>query len=143
MTQKSNLFKCQRKKKSIPPNRHGSAPQTRKRVVKPSKVTKDVDTDRELTKFINSYNEAAATFANKEGGQLSIVKPQPESSIMHAHNWKSKDLLDWEENSNYSASSTESKLLFCKKDDFVQLQLHSLFEFAYFLLLYTKIFFFF
>ena len=28
MTQKSYLFKCQRKKKSIPPNRHGNAPQT-------------------------------------------------------------------------------------------------------------------
>ncbi|CDP16346.1 unnamed protein product [Coffea canephora] len=83
MTQKSNLFKGQQKKKSIPPNRHGKATQTRKgkRVVKPSKVTKDMDTDRELTKFINYCNEAkAATVANKEGGQLSIVKPQPESS---------------------------------------------------------------
>nr|XP_027074371.1 uncharacterized protein LOC113698678 isoform X1 [Coffea arabica] len=77
---------------------------------------------KELTKFINSCNEAAVTVANKEGGQLSIVKPQPESSIMHAYNWKSKDLLDWEENSNYSASSMESKLLFSKKSDFVQLQ---------------------
>ncbi|CDP21360.1 unnamed protein product [Coffea canephora] len=46
MTQKSYLFKCQRKKKSIPPNRHGNAPQIRKRVVKPSKVTKDMDTDQ-------------------------------------------------------------------------------------------------
>nr|XP_027074372.1 uncharacterized protein LOC113698678 isoform X2 [Coffea arabica] len=57
---------------------------------------------KELTKFINSCNEAAVTVANKEG--------------------KSKDLLDWEENSNYSASSMESKLLFSKKSDFVQLQ---------------------
>ncbi|CDP20534.1 unnamed protein product [Coffea canephora] len=120
MTQKSYLFKCQRKKKSIRPNRHGNAPQTRKRVVKPSKVTKDMDTGREPTKFINYCNEAAATVANKDGGQLNIVKPQPESSIMHAYNSKSKDLLDWEENGNYSASSIESKLLFCKKDDFVQ-----------------------
>lgn len=81
MTQKGNLFKGQQKKKSIPPNRHGKALQTRKgkRVVKPSKVTKDMDTDRDLTKFINYCNEAkAATIANKEGGQLSIVKPQPE-----------------------------------------------------------------
>ncbi|XP_027162207.1 uncharacterized protein LOC113762804 [Coffea eugenioides] len=36
---------------------------------------------------------------------------------------KSKDFLDWEENSNYSASSIESKLLFYKKDDFAQVQI--------------------
>ncbi|XP_027179095.1 uncharacterized protein LOC113778044 isoform X1 [Coffea eugenioides] len=76
--------------------------------------------NKEPTKFINYCNEAAATVANEDGGQLSIVKPQPESSIMHAYNSKSKDLLDSEENGNYSASSIESKLLFCKKDDFVQ-----------------------
>ncbi|CAI9102966.1 OLC1v1001369C2 [Oldenlandia corymbosa var. corymbosa] len=83
MTQKNNLFKGQQKKKSIPPNRHGKVAQTRKgkRIVKPSKVTKDMDTDRELTKFINYCNEMkAATCANKEGGQLSIVKSAPESS---------------------------------------------------------------
>ncbi|KAA8515630.1 hypothetical protein F0562_018759 [Nyssa sinensis] len=35
----------------------------------------------ELSKFINHCNEVkAATAANKEGGQLSIVKPQPEST---------------------------------------------------------------
>ncbi|KAH7527961.1 hypothetical protein FEM48_Zijuj05G0021500 [Ziziphus jujuba var. spinosa] len=82
MTQKSNLFKGQQKKKTIPPNRHGKASVTRKgkRFVKPSKVTKDMDTDREVTKFINYCNEVkAATAANKEGGQLSIVKPLPES----------------------------------------------------------------
>ncbi|KAL3537510.1 hypothetical protein ACH5RR_000876 [Cinchona calisaya] len=82
MTQKNYLFKGQQKKKSIPPSRHGKAVQTRKgkRVMKPSKVTKDMDTDRELTKFINYCNEVkAATVANKDGGQLSIVKP-PESS---------------------------------------------------------------
>ncbi|KAB1224964.1 hypothetical protein CJ030_MR1G013980 [Morella rubra] len=62
MTQKASLFKG-------------------KRVVKPSKITKDMDVDRELSKFINHCNEVkAATAANKDGGQLSIVKPQPESS---------------------------------------------------------------
>ncbi|TYJ04687.1 hypothetical protein E1A91_A12G109000v1 [Gossypium mustelinum] len=75
MTQKGNLFKGQKKQKTIPPNRHG------KRVVKPSKMTKEMDADRELTKFINHCNEIkAATVANKDGGQLSIVKPPPESS---------------------------------------------------------------
>ncbi|KAF7836082.1 Peptide chain release factor 2 like [Senna tora] len=83
MTQKATLFKGQQKKKSIPPNRHGKVPQTRKgkRFVKPSKVSKEMDTDRELSKFINFCNEAkAATVAQKDGGQLSIVKPQPEST---------------------------------------------------------------
>ncbi|XP_030517222.1 uncharacterized protein LOC115730757 [Rhodamnia argentea] len=48
MTQKSNLFKGQQKKKIIPPNRHGKAPPTRKgkRFVKPLKVTKDMEMDR-------------------------------------------------------------------------------------------------
>lgn len=37
--------------------------------------------NQELTKFINHCNEVkAATLANKEGGQLSIVKPPAESS---------------------------------------------------------------
>lgn len=37
--------------------------------------------DQEMSKFINHCNEVkAATAANKEGGQLSIVKPQSESS---------------------------------------------------------------
>ncbi|KAG9141780.1 hypothetical protein Leryth_027221 [Lithospermum erythrorhizon] len=83
MTQKDKLFKGQKKQKTIPPNRHGKITQTRKgkRVVKPSKVTKSMETDLELTKFINYCNETkAATVANKDGGQLSIVKPQPESS---------------------------------------------------------------
>ncbi|KAI5681457.1 hypothetical protein M9H77_02685 [Catharanthus roseus] len=83
MTQKGDLFKGQQKKKSIPPNRHGKAARTRKgkKVVKPSKATKDMDADRELTKFINFCNESkAATVANKDGGQLSIVKPQVESN---------------------------------------------------------------
>ncbi|XP_059651907.1 uncharacterized protein LOC132299371 [Cornus florida] len=83
MTQKANLFKGQKKKKSIPPNRHGKIPQTRKgkRAVKPSKVTKEMDADRETSKFINYCNELkAATAANKEGGQLSIVKAPPEST---------------------------------------------------------------
>ncbi|XP_010545122.1 PREDICTED: uncharacterized protein LOC104817576 [Tarenaya hassleriana] len=78
MTQKSNLFKGQQKRKAIPPNRHGKTSQTRKgkRYVKPSKITKDLDTDRELTKFINQCNEMkAAAVASKEGGQLSIIKP--------------------------------------------------------------------
>ncbi|KAL0285179.1 UNVERIFIED_CONTAM: hypothetical protein Sangu_2790800 [Sesamum angustifolium] len=53
----------------------------RKRVVKPSKVTKEMDADKELSKFINYCNEVkAATVANKDGGQLSIVKPQADSS---------------------------------------------------------------
>lgn len=83
MTQKTNLFKGQQKRKTIPPNRHGKIPQTRKgiylfffppplfrmlhlrlkimlslppysfraafpgkRFVKPSKTTKDMETDR-------------------------------------------------------------------------------------------------
>ncbi|GKU88585.1 hypothetical protein SLEP1_g2831 [Rubroshorea leprosula] len=48
MTQKGNLFKGQQKKKTIPPNRHGKIPYNRKgkRVVKPSKMTKDSDSDR-------------------------------------------------------------------------------------------------
>ncbi|KAJ8622717.1 hypothetical protein MRB53_031246 [Persea americana] len=87
MTQKANLFKGQQKKKSIPPNRHGKAPCTRKgkKFVKPSKISKEMDTDRELSKFINHCNEIkAATAANKEGGQLSIVKTAPESSTSTA-----------------------------------------------------------
>ncbi|TMW88969.1 uncharacterized protein LOC107013576 [Solanum pennellii] len=81
MTQKANLFKGQQKKKSVP-SRHGKAPQIRKgkRAVKPSKNTKQMDVDRELTKFINQCNETkAATFATKDGGQLCILK-KPESS---------------------------------------------------------------
>ncbi|GMY22553.1 hypothetical protein FCV25MIE_17794 [Fagus crenata] len=83
MTQKANLFKGQQKKKSVPLNRHGKASLTRKgkRNVKPSKVTKEMDVDREVSKFINHCNEMkAATVANREGGQLSIVKPPPEST---------------------------------------------------------------
>ncbi|XAR54395.1 hypothetical protein NMG60_11029500 [Bertholletia excelsa] len=83
MAQKGNMFKGQQKKKSIPPNRHGKIPHTRKgkRSSKPSKVTKEMDADRELTKFINYCNEAkAATAANKEGGQLSIVKQSESTS---------------------------------------------------------------
>ncbi|XP_004303091.1 PREDICTED: uncharacterized protein LOC101301698 [Fragaria vesca subsp. vesca] len=82
MTQKATQFKGQQKRKTIPPNRHGKSVQTRKgkRNVKPAKFTKDMDTDREITKFINHCNEVkAATAANKEGGQLSIVKNPPES----------------------------------------------------------------
>ncbi|KAJ0038001.1 hypothetical protein Pint_23899 [Pistacia integerrima] len=154
MTQKGNLFKGKQNKKVTPANRHRKAVHIRKgkRVVKPSKITKDMDTDRhdldqaivillrysglfaevdftilnfwrplslelrfpigafffrvflsgyceeflvqiwwmglsfiillsafwtskELTKFINHCNEVkAATIANKEGGQLSIVE---------------------------------------------------------------------
>ncbi|KAK1286541.1 hypothetical protein QJS10_CPB20g01704 [Acorus calamus] len=77
MTQKGCLFKGQKKNKSIPPNRHGKPPSTRKgkRVVKPLKVTKEMDADRELSKFINQCNEIkAANHAIKEGGQLNILK---------------------------------------------------------------------
>ncbi|KAJ7949238.1 2,3-bisphosphoglycerate-dependent phosphoglycerate mutase [Quillaja saponaria] len=83
MTQKANLFKGQQKKKSIPPSRHGKIPPIRKgkRYVKPSKVSKDMDIDREVSKFINHCNEVkAATAANKEGGQLSIVKSSESTS---------------------------------------------------------------
>ncbi|XP_050387756.1 uncharacterized protein LOC126804043 [Argentina anserina] len=82
MTQKATQFKGQQKRKTIPPNRHGKSVQTRKgkRNIKPSKFSKDMDSDREVTKFINHCNEVkAATAANKEGGQLSIVKNPPES----------------------------------------------------------------
>ncbi|XP_054789519.1 uncharacterized protein LOC129314494 [Prosopis cineraria] len=81
MTQKAALFKGQKKKKSIPPNRHGKVAHTRKgkRFVKPSKVTREMDTDREVSKFINHCNETkAATVAQKDGGQLSIIKPPAE-----------------------------------------------------------------
>ncbi|KAK9128766.1 hypothetical protein Syun_017563 [Stephania yunnanensis] len=83
MALKSDLFKGQKKKKIVPPNRHGKPSVTRKgkRIVKPLKFTRDMDADRELTKFINHCNEVkAATAANKEGGELSIVKPQAEST---------------------------------------------------------------
>ncbi|BAT91297.1 hypothetical protein VIGAN_06261600 [Vigna angularis var. angularis] len=47
-----------------------------KRFVKPSKVTKEMDADREVSKFINQCNEIkAATLATKDGGQLGIIKP--------------------------------------------------------------------
>ncbi|PWA42727.1 hypothetical protein CTI12_AA541760 [Artemisia annua] len=50
MTQKATLFKGQQKRKTIPPSRHGKAPKTRKgkRVVKPGKVTKEMDSERVL-----------------------------------------------------------------------------------------------
>ncbi|CAN1190517.1 hypothetical protein LINPERPRIM_LOCUS40088 [Linum perenne] len=84
MTQKSGLFKGQQKKKPIPPSRHGKAPKIRKgkRNVKPSKMTSEMDADKqELTKFINQCNEVkAATKANKEGGQLGVVKANPVAS---------------------------------------------------------------
>uniref|UniRef100_A0A7N0VC19 Uncharacterized protein n=1 Tax=Kalanchoe fedtschenkoi TaxID=63787 RepID=A0A7N0VC19_KALFE len=82
MTQKTNLFKGKQKKKSIPPSRHGKPAATRKgkRVVKPSKVTSGMEADREVSKFINYCNEVkAATAANKDGGQLSIVKHPTEA----------------------------------------------------------------
>ncbi|KAI6675916.1 hypothetical protein NL676_036712 [Syzygium grande] len=97
MTQKSNLFKGQQKKKTIPPSRHGKAPPTRKgkRNVKPLKVTKDMEMDREISKFINHCNEVkAATAANKEGGQLSIVKPPPESTAGKRNSIKSGDIFE-------------------------------------------------
>ncbi|XP_065871493.1 uncharacterized protein [Euphorbia lathyris] len=83
MTQKGNLFKGKQKNKTIPLNRHGKAPVTRKgkRFVKPLKVSKEMDADRELSKFINQCNEVkTANIANKEGGQLSIVKTPKESA---------------------------------------------------------------
>ncbi|KAI9078582.1 hypothetical protein K1719_039420 [Acacia pycnantha] len=83
MTQKAALFKGQKKKKSIQPNRHGKVPQTRKgkKFVKPSKVTKEMDVDRDLSKFINHCNEIkAATVAQKDGGQLYILKSLAEPS---------------------------------------------------------------
>uniref|UniRef100_A0A0E0JGX2 Uncharacterized protein n=1 Tax=Oryza punctata TaxID=4537 RepID=A0A0E0JGX2_ORYPU len=83
MTQKQSLFKGQGKKKTIPPNRHGKAPHVRKgkRAVKPTKFTKDMDADKELTKFINQCNEKkAASLASKEGGDLSILKADVDPS---------------------------------------------------------------
>lgn len=76
------MFKGQ-KKKSIPANRHGKIAHTRKgkKTVKPSKITKAMDADREVSKFINHCNEMkAATVANKDGGHLSIVKTPADSS---------------------------------------------------------------
>ncbi|PKA55393.1 hypothetical protein AXF42_Ash006595 [Apostasia shenzhenica] len=83
MTQKGDLFKGMKKRKTIPPNRHGKVPQTRKgkRFMKPSNVTKDMEASRELSKFINQCNEIkAANLASKEGGQLSIIKPEEDPS---------------------------------------------------------------
>ncbi|XP_074308406.1 uncharacterized protein LOC141643239 [Silene latifolia] len=82
MTQKANLFKGQQKKKIIPASRHGKDAHIRKgkRAIKPSKISKAMDADREITKFINNCNEMkAATVACKEGGHLSIIKPSQES----------------------------------------------------------------
>ncbi|ESQ45306.1 hypothetical protein EUTSA_v10010861mg [Eutrema salsugineum] len=82
MTQKSNQFKGQQKRKAVALNRHGKSVQTRKgkRNVKPSKTTKELDTDRELTKFINHCNEVkAANAACKEGGQLNILKAESQA----------------------------------------------------------------
>ncbi|KAG0500792.1 hypothetical protein HPP92_000864 [Vanilla planifolia] len=83
MTQKGDLFKGQKKKKTIPPNRHGKVPQIRKgkRIFNPSNVTKDMKANRELSKFINQCNEIkAANVASKEGGQLNIIKPEEDPS---------------------------------------------------------------
>jgi hypothetical protein len=52
-----------------------------KRAVKPTKFTKDMDADKELTKFINQCNEKkAASLASKEGGDLSILKADVDPS---------------------------------------------------------------
>ncbi|GMH30631.1 hypothetical protein Nepgr_032474 [Nepenthes gracilis] len=94
MTQKPTLFKGQLKKKAIPPNRHGKTSQTRKgkRFVKPLKMTKEMDADRELSKFINYCNEVkAASVACKEGGQLSIIKPPNQSAVDASNNEKNDD----------------------------------------------------
>ncbi|KAG9459616.1 hypothetical protein H6P81_004124 [Aristolochia fimbriata] len=83
MTQKANLFKGQKKRKTIPPNRHGKTPVTRKgkKIVKPSNITKEMDIDREVSKFINHCNEVkAANAASKEGGKLSIVRAALDSA---------------------------------------------------------------
>ncbi|KAL9686203.1 hypothetical protein QQ045_023658 [Rhodiola kirilowii] len=93
MTQKTNLFKGKQKKKSIPPSRHGKPVAIRKgkRFVMPSKVTSGMDADRDVSKFINYCNEVkAATAANKEGGQLSIMK-HTESSTAGKKNDTSKE----------------------------------------------------
>ncbi|XP_042389350.1 uncharacterized protein LOC121981073 [Zingiber officinale] len=83
MTQKGSLFKGQQKRRTIPPNRHGKTSQTRKgkKYLKPSKISKEMETDRELSKFINHCNEIkATTAASKEGGQLNILKPETNAS---------------------------------------------------------------
>ncbi|KAF3485066.1 hypothetical protein F2Q69_00056653 [Brassica cretica] len=82
MTQKSNQLKGKQKKKTVALNRHGKSVQNRKgrRYMKPSKTTKELDTDRELTKFINHCNEVkAANAACKEGGQLNILKAESQA----------------------------------------------------------------
>ncbi|MED6136071.1 hypothetical protein PIB30_052487 [Stylosanthes scabra] len=70
MTQKSNLFKGQKKNKSIPPNRHGKAPSVRKgkRIVKPSKVTKEMDADRQFVQIVDSCS--ASTLLKLGGEQV-------------------------------------------------------------------------
>ncbi|KAF4346895.1 hypothetical protein G4B88_015003 [Cannabis sativa] len=100
MTQKSGLFKGQKKRKTVPLNRHGKAPTTRKgkRYVKPSNFTSAMDTDRELTKFINKCNEVkAATAANKEGGQLCIVvEREREEEEVRERNEKREEEMEME-----------------------------------------------
>ncbi|XP_031477410.1 uncharacterized protein LOC116248644 [Nymphaea colorata] len=83
MTQKQVLFKGQQKKKTLPPSRHGKPPQGRKgkRFIKPSKITREMEMDKEVTKFINQCNEIkAATVASKEGGQFSLLKTSESNS---------------------------------------------------------------
>ncbi|KAG0567218.1 hypothetical protein M758_7G161500 [Ceratodon purpureus] len=76
MTQKSGLFKGQKKKAAVP-SRHGKEIHIRKgrQFKAPVKKDKDLGDKEEVTKFINAANETkAATKAAKEGAQLRLVK---------------------------------------------------------------------
>ncbi|WOK99106.1 hypothetical protein Cni_G07818 [Canna indica] len=94
MTQKGNLYKGLQKKKTIPPNRHGKAPQIRKgkRALKPSKMTKELEADKEVSKFINHCNEIkAASLASKEGGQLNILKMETKTNTASSSKMQEKN----------------------------------------------------
>lgn len=76
MTQKSNLFKGQKKKQSAA-NNHGKALKIRKgKTFKPpNKKSDEFVSGKEVTKFINKANEMkAATVAAKDGAVFQLLK---------------------------------------------------------------------
>eukprot|EP00271_Cylindrocystis_brebissonii_P004446 TRINITY_DN1610_c0_g4_i1.p2 TRINITY_DN1610_c0_g4~~TRINITY_DN1610_c0_g4_i1.p2 ORF type:complete len:115 (+),score=34.22 TRINITY_DN1610_c0_g4_i1:251-595(+) len=81
MTQKTSLFKGQ-KKKEAPANRHGKALNAKKGslVKPPNKKGAAYEQGKEVTRFINANNEArTAAVAAKDGAQFKVFKA-PEGS---------------------------------------------------------------
>eukprot|EP00270_Netrium_digitus_P003595 TRINITY_DN1420_c0_g1_i1.p1 TRINITY_DN1420_c0_g1~~TRINITY_DN1420_c0_g1_i1.p1 ORF type:complete len:117 (-),score=38.22 TRINITY_DN1420_c0_g1_i1:380-730(-) len=77
MTQKNNLFKGRKKKPAVA-NRHGKDIRVRKGNVfkPPKKLTKESNSNEEVTKFINQANEVkAAAAAARDGAMLRLTKP--------------------------------------------------------------------